>query len=97
MAHVLKHPKTGRTVSVTEKHAEFYTGNGWVAVKPKPTEAELAAKAAEKEAVEKEAADLATKQAAEAAEKEADSKKESADGSGNDVGKPAPRKAAKAS
>lgn len=97
MAHVLKHPKTGRTVSVAEKHAEFYTGNGWVAVKPKPTEAELAAKAAEKEAVEKEAADLATKQAAEAAEKEADSKKESADGSGNDVGKPAPRKAAKAS
>ena len=61
MAHVLTHPKTGRTVSVTDKHAEFYTDNGWVKAETAGT------------------------------------KKESADGSGNDVGKPAARKAAKAS
>lgn len=91
MSPMLKHPKTGRTVSVTDKQAGFYTDNGWAATNPEPTESELAAEAAEKEA-----ADLAAKQAAEAAAKEAESKKEPADGADAGSGKPTARKAAKA-
>lgn len=29
MALTLTHPKTGRSVTVSEKEADFYTDNGW--------------------------------------------------------------------
>jgi len=45
---MLKHPKTGRTVSVTDREAGFYTDNGWTVSGAASTKAKPAAEASGK-------------------------------------------------
>ena len=99
MAPTLTHPKTDRSVTISDKEAAFYVDKGWLEVKVPETDAAAAEKAAT-EAAEKEAREAEAKATAEAeakaAEDAAKTQKESADGAEAGTGKPAARKAAKA-